>query len=155
MKILIAVDGSELALNAVRHGLALRLEGLRASFVLATVQDPTYLYEMVLAPDAEVLERASAEAGAHALESAEALFKAAGVRVKREIGSGDPAQTLVEIAELNGCELIILGARGLGSLRGALLGSVSQAVLRAAKVAVTVVKDVEADIDDADLEEPT
>ena len=35
---------------------------------------------------------------ARALKGAEALFDAAGVPFEREIGSGDPAQTLVEIA---------------------------------------------------------
>ena len=39
--------------------------------------------------------------------------------------------------ERHACDAIILGARGLG----ALLGSVSQAVLAAAKVPVTIVKD--------------
>ena len=63
MKILVPVAGSEPALDAVRHALRLRLEGLKASFVLATVQEPTYLYEMVLAPDADVLERVSARLG--------------------------------------------------------------------------------------------
>ena len=46
MKILLPVDGSEPALDAVRHALHLRREGLKASFVLATVQEPAYLYEM-------------------------------------------------------------------------------------------------------------
>jgi nucleotide-binding universal stress UspA family protein len=55
MKILVPVDGSEPALDAVRHALRLRRAGLQASFVLATVQEPTFLYEMFLAPDAEVL----------------------------------------------------------------------------------------------------
>ena len=50
MKILLPVDGSSAALNAVRHALDLQREGLRASFVLATVQEPTYVIEMMLAP---------------------------------------------------------------------------------------------------------
>jgi nucleotide-binding universal stress UspA family protein len=145
MKILLAVDSSELALDAVRHALHLHREGLKTSFVLATVQEPTYLYEMVLAPDADVLERVSGAVGSRALQGAEALFNAAGVHFDREIGSGDPAQTLIEIAERHGCEVIILGARGLGALRSALLGSVSLAVLHASKVPVTIVKHAEAD----------
>lgn len=145
MKILVPVDGSELALDAVRHALHLRREGLKASFVLATVQEPTYLYEMMLAPDAGVLERVSGAVGSRALESAEALFNAAGAHFEREIGSGDPAPTLIEIAGRYGCEAIILGARGMGALRGALLGSVSQAVLHASRLPVTIVKHAEAD----------
>ena len=140
MKILIAIDGSPAALDAARHGLQLVRDGLRTGFVLATVQDPTYLYEMMLAPDAEVLERVTGAVGARALADAEELFKAAGVAYEREIGSGDPAATLVEIAQRYGCTAILMGARGMGALRGALLGSVSQGVLQRAAVPVTVVR---------------
>lgn len=140
MKILIPVDGSEMALDAVRHALRLRKEGLVANFLLATVQEPTYLYERVLAPDADVLERVSGAVGSRALAGAEALFDAAGVPFEREIGSGEPAPTLIQMAERHGCDAIILGARGLGVLRSALLGSVSQGILHASKLPVTVVK---------------
>jgi nucleotide-binding universal stress UspA family protein len=140
MKILVPVDGSELALDAVRHALRLRQEGLAATFVLVTVQEPTYLYEMVLAPDADVLERVSGAVGSRALAGAEALFNAAGVPFEREIGSGEPAPTLVDLAESHGCDTIIMGARGWGALRGALMGSVSQGVLQASNLPVTIVK---------------
>ena len=43
----------------------------------------------------------------------EALFKAAGVPFEREIGSGEPASVLVDMAERHGCDAIVLGARGL------------------------------------------
>jgi nucleotide-binding universal stress UspA family protein len=146
MKLLVAVDGSELALDAVRHALRLRDAGLKADLVLATVQEPTFLYEMVLPPSAEVLERVSGAVGNRALERAEALLRAAGVPFEREIGSGDPAQTLVELAGRHGCEGIIVGARGLGAVRGAMLGSVSQAVLQASMVPVTIVKHARPDV---------
>lgn len=140
MKILVPVDGSELALDAVRHALRLRHEGLNATFLLATVQEPTFLYERVLPPSAEVLERLSGAVGSRALAGAEALFDAAGVPFEREIGSGEPAAALVDMAERHGCDAIIMGARGMGALRSALLGSVSQGVLHASKVPVTIVK---------------
>jgi nucleotide-binding universal stress UspA family protein len=145
MKILVPVDGSEPALDAVRHALQLKREGLKASFVLVTVQEPTYLYEMVLAPDADVLERVSGAVGSRALEGAEALFKAAGEPYEREIASGFVSNALIEVAERYGCDAIVIGARGRGALRSALLGSVSQAVLQAAKVPVTIVKHAQAD----------
>ena len=142
MKILIPVDGSVSALDAVRHALRLRRDGLQASFVLATVQEPTYLYEMVLAPDADVLERVTGAVGARSLKDAEALFNDAGVLFEREIGSGSVSETLMEIAGRYSCEAIIMGARGWGALRSALLGSVSHAVLQASEVPVTIVKHV-------------
>ena len=129
----------------MHHALHLQREGVQSRFVLATLQEPVYLYEMVLAPDAEVLQRVSGAVGSHALEGAQALFREAGAPFEREIGSGDPAQTLIEIAGRCGCEAIILGARGMGALRSALLGSVSQAVLHASKVPVTIVKHATAD----------
>ena len=142
MKILIPVDGSMPSLDAVRHALRMRREGLQASFVLATVQEPTYLYEMILAPDADVLERVTGAVGARSLKDAEALFNDAGVLFEREIGSGSVAQTLIGIAGRYGCEAIIMGARGWGALHSALLGSVSHAVLQASPVPVTLVKQV-------------
>ena len=140
MKILLPVDGSDAALDAVRHALHLQRDGLRASFVLATVQEPTYTYEMMLAPDADVLDRVTGAVGARALMSAEALLEAAGLAFEREIGSGEPAPTLLEIAQRYGCEAIIMGARGRGTLQSVLLGSVSQAVLQASALPVTIVR---------------
>ncbi len=140
MKVLIAIDGSSAALEAARHGLQLARDGLRAGFVLATVQEPTYLYEMMLAPGADVLERVSGAVGSRALAPAEALFKEASMAYEREIGVGDPATTLVEIAQRYGCTAILMGARGMSALRGVLLGSVSQGVIQRAAVPVTIVK---------------
>ena len=141
MKVLLPVDGSEAALEAVRHALHLQREGLRASFVLATVQEPTYAFEMMLAPDADTLERVTGAVGARALKRAEALFEAAGLAFEREIGSGEPAQTLLEIAQRCGCQAIVMGARGRSALHSVLLGSVSLAVLQASTLPVTIVKD--------------
>lgn len=144
MELLVAVDGSQQSLEAARHALRLRAAGLAAEFVLVTVQEPTFLYEMVLAPTSDVLERVSGAVGHRALAQAEALFRAAGVPFEHEIGSGEVAPTLLSIAQARGCDGIILGARGLGAVRGALLGSVSQAVVQAATIPVTVVKRVDA-----------
>lgn len=140
MKILVPVDGSEPALDAVRYALRLKREKLEVTFVLATVQEPTFLYEMVLPPGADVLERMSGAVGLRALAAAEALFEAEGVPFEREIGSGDPAAAVIEMAQRLGCDAIVLGARGHGALRSALLGSVSQGVLHASSLPVTIVK---------------
>lgn len=145
MKILLPVDGSEPALDAVRHALTLLHTGLQATLVLVTVQEPVYLYEMVLLPDAETLERVTGAEGGKVLAGAEALFNAAGVPYERVIGTGDPAPTLLDLARRHGCDAIIMGARGLGVMRSALLGSVSQRVVLEAAVPVTIVKHADAD----------
>ena len=140
MKILVPVDGSEPALESVRHVLELLANGLNANLGLATVQEPVYMYERLLPPDADVLERVTGAVGMHALADAEALCKAAGVAYEREIVSGDAAQAILDLATARGCDAIVMGARGLGAVKSALLGSVSQHVLQEAKMPVTVVK---------------
>ena len=140
MKILLPVDGSELSLEAVRFAIRMVLAGLRADAVLANVQEPANLYEMMTAPDPLVLERVSQAAGADTLKPAAALLTAAQIRFESEVASGDPAHAIIDIAERYGCDMIIMGARGVGAMRSALLGSVSQEVLHAAQVPVVIVK---------------
>ena len=140
MKILLPVDGSEVSLKAVRLAIRLLQQGLSGNVVLANVQEPATLYEMVVAPDGAVLQRVSTAAGVDTLEPAESLLMAAEVVYEREIATGDPAHTIVDIAERFSCDLIVMGARGASALRSALLGSVSNEVLHAAQVPVMIVK---------------
>ena len=90
--------------------------------------------------DADVIAQASVEAGQHLMASALTLAKSAGMACETEIALGSPAATLADMADDCGCGLIVVGARGMSGLRGALLGSVSQALVRDATVPVTVVK---------------
>jgi nucleotide-binding universal stress UspA family protein len=110
MKMLLAVDGSETSVQAVRHALALVAGGLRASFVLANVQEPPNLYEVVTAHDPEVIREVRGAAGADLLAPAEALLDAAGVDYESEVAGGDPAHLIVELAENYACDAIVLGA---------------------------------------------
>lgn len=139
MKILLPVDGSENALAAVRHALRLAAEGLQASFVLVNVQEPASLYEVVVAHNAEVIEQVSEAAAAHSLAPAQALLSAAGFAFETEIGHGDPGHQIVDIAERCGCDMVILGARGMEPLEGA-LGSAANSVLHHASVPVMIVR---------------
>ena len=145
MKILLPVDGSDASLEAVRQALRMVREGLQASLVLANVQEPATLYEMLLAHDPEVIDQVSAKAGLHLLEPAQALVREAGVPFEIEVASGDPAHTLIDILENFGCDMVVMGARGQGPLRSALLGSVSNEVLHGARVPVLIVKQIAAD----------
>jgi len=68
------------------------------------------------------------------------------------VAKGDPAHTLVDILENYGCDLVVMGARGQGTLRSALLGSVSQELAHASPVPVTIVKHPEVPEQEDDAE---
>jgi nucleotide-binding universal stress UspA family protein len=140
MKILLPVDGSAASLRAVRFAIRLAGAGLDTRVVLANVQEPSTLYELVVAHDPNVIEQVSAAAGAHILETAQGLLTEANIVFESEVASGDPAHTIIDIVERFGCDMVVMGASGSGALRSALLGSVSSAVLNSASVPVLIVK---------------
>ena len=147
LKILIAVDGSALALDAVHHLLELVRNGLVAKVVLANVQEPASLYELVVSRDPQLIAQASDAAGEFLMAPARTLLDEVGVPYEVAVGVGDPAHTLVDMIESLGCDMAILGARGQGALSSVLLGSVSQAVAHASPVPVTIVQHALAPID--------
>jgi nucleotide-binding universal stress UspA family protein len=148
LKILLPIDGSPLSVNAVHHALRLVREGLRGSFVLANVQEPSSLYEMVVVHDPAALRRMSTEAGEHLLAEADRLLAQAGVDHELEVASGEPANTLIDLIENYRCDAVIMGARGMGEST-ATLGSVAHELLRRAPVPVMIVRGAPS-ADDAD-----
>ena len=148
LKILIAVDGSELSLDGVHHALTLVRQGLQATMVLAHVQEPATLYELVTTRDPDLIAAARLEAGEHLVAPARAVRGAAGVPYAAGVGVGDVAHTLVDMIERSGCDMVIIGAKGQGAITSALLGSVSHEVAHASPVPVTIVKHAEP-LDDA------
>lgn len=153
MKILLPFDGSAAALDAVHFAIRMAGDGLNTSLVLANVQEPASLYELMVAHDPQVIAQASAAAGSHTLQAAQALLDGTGLPYETEVATGDPAHTLVDILENYGCDLVVMGASGTTSLRSALLGSVSNEVLHAAGVPVMIVKASEPAQDTADSTE--
>ena len=152
-KILSAVDGSPLALDAVHHVLELVRDGLQASVVLANVQEAASLYELVMSRDPELIASASVAAGEDLMASARALLDAAGVPYTTEIGIGDPANTLVDLIENTQCDMAVIGARGQGAITSALLGSVSQSLAHSSPVPVTIVRHSAPEVEPGDLVE--
>ena len=149
MKILLPFDGSAQAVEAVRFVIRMADSGLETQVVLANVQEPASLYELMVAHDPLVIEQVSARAGANTLQVAQALLELAELSYESEVVSGDPAHTLVDILENYGCDLVVMGASGTSALRSALLGSVSNEVLHAAGVPVMIVKGSESGDADA------
>jgi nucleotide-binding universal stress UspA family protein len=58
---------------------------------------------------------------------------------------GNPADQIVAYAQDQGAGLIVMGSRGLGGIRRALMGSVSDAVVRHAHCPVMIVRPEKAD----------
>ncbi len=145
-KILIPTDGSMRALLAAQHALLLVSKGLHARFVVANVQDPATLYEMVVAHDPEVLEKIRETAGLDLMSQAVALLREGGQEVETEVATGDPARLLVEILETHGCQAVIMAASGAGSVAGTggmgtdHVGTVARDMLELSPVPVTLVK---------------
>jgi nucleotide-binding universal stress UspA family protein len=138
-QIVIATDGSPSATEAVDVGLELAKEqGADVTFVHVTPPD-----EYVVSrpgpghprPHHEPIDESET-----ALTAAEEAAKEAGVSYALERISGDAVDTIVAVANAKNADLIVVGSRGLGPFRAALLGSVSRGVLDDAKRPVLIVK---------------
>jgi nucleotide-binding universal stress UspA family protein len=75
----------------------------------------------------------------HALDRAQTLAHEEGCEADEEVLEGNPADHVVELARARNATLIVVGSRGLGAVAGALLGSVSSAIIHRADRPVLVV----------------
>lgn len=79
--------------------------------------------------------------GRKLLEQAEKDAQGQGVRSTRcDIREGDPARAILECAKHESADMIIMGSRGLGDLKGLLIGSTSHKVSQLAPCTVITVK---------------
>jgi nucleotide-binding universal stress UspA family protein len=60
--------------------------------------------------------------------------------VHQELLEGPPAEAILRVAEARNADLVVMGTRGLGSLRGLLLGSASSKVVQHAHCAVLLAR---------------
>ena len=61
-------------------------------------------------------------------------------KARKHVKSGNIARSILDVADEQGSDMIVMGSRGLGLLKGVLIGSVSQKVVEEAKIPVMVVK---------------
>lgn len=124
--ILLAVDGSEHALNAARlAGEMARLT--RANLWVVTSYDPipSYLGE----PNLSQIIAARTREAESTLNTAIEEIGELPAEMHKEILEGPPAEAILSVANVREIDLIVMGTRGLGRLAGALLGSQSQKVV--------------------------
>ncbi|MFT5539241.1 MAG: nucleotide-binding universal stress UspA family protein [Alphaproteobacteria bacterium] len=85
--------------------------------------------------------RIQAELADRLVGDAKAQAQAAGIeKVKVVARNGDPAEVILETVADEGADLIVMGSRGLGTLKGLLVGSVSQKVSHLADCSCISVK---------------
>jgi len=148
--IVVAVDGSDVGELAVREGLELAKDA-GAKLTVVTVRQPI---SFLGAPyDQRELSR-QLEHSRASLDRAKAAIDETGVEAAYEIREGDPAEEILRLAEDRRAELVVVGSRGLGAITGALLGSVSKAVVKGADRPVLVVKERGPSARDAGTTEP-
>ena len=136
--ILIPTDGSEIAEQAVEHGIRLakalnaKVHGLYVIDISAFAGIPT---EAVWESMRVLLE----EEGKKALAKVEELSKQLGVEHELIIREGIPAEEIVNVAKEKGVDLIVMGTAGRTGLDRFLLGSVAEKVVRTSSCPVMVV----------------
>lgn len=141
--ILLCTDGSELAERALAIGLGVVDRG--APLVVAVVveaADPTLVTGSGMAGgvmSVEELDTMDQAAVRTAEEAARHTVDALGLRdATPELLRGEPGPTICDYAAEVGATAIVIGSRGRGGFRRALLGSVSDYVVRNAPCPVVV-----------------
>lgn len=139
-KLLLSVDGSACSDRAVQYVIALACQGVKLDVHLMNVQIPiesAYLRRFVTQQMIDTYHEQEADA---ALKSATSLLNAAKVPFRRVVEVGHAAETIARYSGDHGCDGIVMGTRGMGSLGNLVLGSVATRVIHLAEVPVTLVK---------------
>ncbi len=136
--ILLAVDGSEHSLNAAQTASQLARSMNSADLRIVVVYDS--VPPLLGNPDFQVILNARLDETERILQNTVKMVGEIPARVHTETIAGDPAESIIKIAEAHSCDLIVMGSRGLGRLAGLVLGSTSQKVVSHAPCPVLIVR---------------
>ena len=154
-RVLVAVDGSPFSLRAALLGANILNRESPGTLTLIYVaktggdldwfrfQGPLSDLNQIASEERAALDKTFKE-GQEVLKEARAscdeLLKNRPVQVETVVYHGDPAEQIIHCAAKRPCDLLILGCRGIGPLRGVIIGSVSQKVLHRTQCPVLIVK---------------
>lgn len=144
-KILLATDGSKEAQLAARTAAELAKSTGSELHVVCVEHTPAIFYELpgtIVDPAMQSrMEEGAEEATKTKLEEQAQKIRDAGIEVAGvHVREGFPDEEIVGLAGRLSAGLIVIGSRGRGPLRRALLGSVSDSVVRHAHCPVLVVR---------------
>ena len=137
-KIMVATDGSTQVRKAIEAGIELAKLS-RAKLYALYVIVPAGFSPRDFGWE-KALRDFLKDEGEKAVSSVEDAGKNAAVEVEPVILEGDAADRILEFAESEGIDLIVMGTLGKTGLERFLLGSVAEKVVRHSKVPVMVVK---------------
>ncbi|MDH2915595.1 MAG: universal stress protein [Gallionella sp.] len=141
MKILIPVDGSENGLCAVRYAAELSAQlKQQPQLLLLNVQWSVAAGNVKLFINQDTINDYYREQGMAALEKARAVLDGAKLAYQYHVSIGRPAEAIVQYAEEQKVDQIIIGAQGEESLAKLLLGSVTSKVAQLSKFPVTIAR---------------
>ena len=144
-RILVAIDGTKPSMRALDMGISLaRVQSnLEMDIVMVVPYPVQYVTGESPTGDLTIVERLATlkERGETILNHAKDYSVSNGVmNVKTYLKQGDPAREILELAKSINPDMIVIGNRKRGFLRGVFLGSVSQRVAANSECAVLVVK---------------
>jgi nucleotide-binding universal stress UspA family protein len=142
-KILLATDGSEEARQATQAAGELSKQTGSEVHIAYVLPSPSelrghHLYSKEVMRS--VLEQAEGEARSFLEEQAKQVGASGGKVAETHLRAGEPDKEIVRLSEELGVGTIVMGSRGLGGLRRALMGGVSESVVRHAHCPVFVVR---------------
>jgi nucleotide-binding universal stress UspA family protein len=142
MLILVPVDGSASANRAVAHAVSLAEGRADARIFLLNIQNQQTLDTSDVSAITSVADNSqrAADQSKESLREAIKLCRSAQVEFETRSAFGPIAETINAVAREVKADQIVMGTRGLGPLRGAIMGSVSTRVVQLAGVPVTLVK---------------
>jgi nucleotide-binding universal stress UspA family protein len=142
LKALVPVDGSSNSLCAVRHVIKLTQDREPLEIHLLNVQPP-FRGDVTSFVAKQDVEGFHLDEGHKCLKRARELLDEAGIHYTTHIYVGHAAQVIAEVAKELGCDKVIMGTHGYGTVRQLLMGSISHAAIHQidASIPVTLVKD--------------
>ncbi|MGA9225208.1 MAG: universal stress protein [Mesobacillus sp.] len=136
-KILLAADGSGHSVRAAKKAAELaKLSGNSEITVVYVIDGQTSKEDILHNPDRSVVE----EKRRLRLQPVTSLFNSEDLNFKLEKLLGEPGPAIVEYANNNEFDVVVVGSRGLNGLQEMVLGSVSHKVAKRVKAPVMIVK---------------
>ena len=140
MKILVAVDGSDISVRAAKHANALAKRLAKPAKIFLVAVDAAPFPGVVSRIGKEAMEGIHAGNHERMLAPARKALARSKADVRELALVGEPAEALLSAAQSNRADLVVMGSHGRGSVAGILLGSVSSKVIAQTDIPVTIVR---------------